>query len=185
MAKIQVKNRSTACVVYTIPALGDRVNICREFAPKEIKTIDEAELEALMFVPGGSVLLEEYLQVLDTDTKAVMNIGKEPEYDMSENDIKELMTLGSLDAFLDCLDFAPEGVIDLIKKFAVDLPLNDTEKRAAILKKTGFDVDKAVVMKREAMDAAAETTEGKTRRVPVADTGRRTTAPNYKVVTKE
>ena len=184
MAKVQVKNRSTGTAVYVIPELGDRVNIRREFAPHEVKLIDEAELEALTFVPGGSVLLEDYLQVLDEKVKVAINVGKEPEYDMSEEDIKALMTTGSLDAFLDCLDFAPDGVIDLIKKFAVDLPLNDTEKRAAILKKTGFDVDKAVVIKREALEAAAGTSEEKTRRVQAADTGRRTTAPNYKVVTK-
>ena len=35
-------------------------------------------------------------------------------------------------------------VIDLIKKFAVTLPLNDVEKRQALLNKTGFDVSKAL-----------------------------------------
>ena len=182
---VKIKNRSTGVVFYIIPELGDRVNIRRSFAPQEIKTISLDELEALTFTPGGPVLLENYLQILDDEVKASINIGFEPEYNMSETDIKNLMLSGSLDAFLDCLDFAPEGVIDLIKQFAVDLPLNDTEKRAAILKKTGFDVDKAVVMRREAMDTATETPEGKTRRVQAADTGRRTTAPNYKVVTKE
>jgi len=39
------------------------------------------------------------------------------------------MTTGSLDEFLDCLDFAPEGVKDLIKTLSVELPLNDVSKR--------------------------------------------------------
>jgi len=39
------------------------------------------------------------------------------------------MKTGSLDEFLDCLDFAPEGVTDLIKTLAVELPLNDVAKR--------------------------------------------------------
>ena len=182
MAKVQVKNRSTGVAVYTIPELGDRTNIRREFAPQEVKMIDEAEIEALTFVPGGSVLLENYLQILDEKVKAAVNVGQEPEYDMSEEDIKKAMVSYSLDQFLDVLDFAPPGVIDLIKKFAVEMPLNDTEKRAAILKKTGFDVDKAVVIRREAMTEAQNVQPEKTRRVAVNETGRRAATPNYKVV---
>jgi hypothetical protein len=40
-----------------------------------------------------------------------------------------LLKNGSKEAFLDCLDFAPEGVLDLIKKFAVELPLDNYDKR--------------------------------------------------------
>jgi hypothetical protein len=59
------------------------------------------------------------------------------------------MQNGSLDEFLDCLDFAPEGVIDLIKTLAVELPLNDVAKREAILNKTGFNVDNAIRIRQE------------------------------------
>jgi len=54
------------------------------------------------------------------------------------------MEHGSLDEFLDCLDFAPEGVKDLIKNLAVELPLNDVAKREAIFNKLGFNVDNAI-----------------------------------------
>ena len=63
---------------------------------------------------------------------------------MSEQDIVRLIKEGSVDEFLDCLDFAPVGVIDLIKKFSVSIPLYDMQKRAALKKKTGFDVDAAL-----------------------------------------
>ena len=49
------------------------------------------------------------------------------------------MLNGSHDQFLDLLDFAPVGVIDLVKKYAVELPLNDLDKVTALKKKTGFD----------------------------------------------
>ena len=52
---------------------------------------------------------------------------------------------GSLDAFLDALDFAPIGVIDLIKTMSVQLPLTDLNKRRALKEKTGFDVDRALI----------------------------------------
>jgi hypothetical protein len=54
------------------------------------------------------------------------------------------MEEGTLDEFLDCLDFAPIGVIDLIKRYAVALPLSDYNKRKAIKDKLGYDVDAAI-----------------------------------------
>ena len=62
----------------------------------------------------------------------------EPEYDMSEQDVIEALKSASLDEFLDILDFAPQGVLDLIKHHAVTLPLNDVAKRDAILEKTSI-----------------------------------------------
>nr|DAG21583.1 MAG TPA: hypothetical protein [Caudoviricetes sp.] len=58
-----------------------------------------------------------------------LNIHREPEYNMSEAQVKELILNGSLDAFLDALDFAPLGVIDLIKDLSVKLPISDIHKR--------------------------------------------------------
>ena len=54
------------------------------------------------------------------------------------------MKEGSLEEFLDCLDFAPEGVLEAIKTLSVELPLNDVAKRKAILEKMNFNVDNAV-----------------------------------------
>jgi hypothetical protein len=54
------------------------------------------------------------------------------------------MTLGSQDEFLDMLDFAPEGVMNMIKGYAVQLPLTDLRKVEALRKKTGFDSSKAL-----------------------------------------
>lgn len=62
------------------------------------------------------------------------------------------MAQGSLDEFLDCLDFAPEGVLDLIKNLSVELPLNDVAKREAIFNKLGFNVDNAIRIKKESTD---------------------------------
>ena len=115
-----------------------------------------------------------------------MNI--EPEYNMSVEDVKKLMLEGSLDAFLDCLDFAPSGVIDLVKDVAVEIELNDVKKRDAILNKTGFNVTNAINFNKETTD---ETEKVKpVRRVgqpeenaATAPTGRRTAAPTYKIVT--
>lgn len=182
MATIKIKNRSGGSVGYTIPELGDKRNIHRHFSAGETKEIPIEELKALEFIPGGTALIERYLQVMDKEELEKMNIVTEPEYFMSETDIIELLNHGSLDAFLDALDFAPEGVIDLIKKYSVDLPLNDYQKRQALLKKTGFNVDNALRIRMEAAENETEVATTKQRRVQVEEEvpARRTT--NYKIV---
>ena len=180
-----VKNRSSSVVVYRIP----ETNLRREFQPGETKKIPFGELEKLTYQPGGHTLLEEFLQIVDEAVTDNLNVHREVEYDMSETQIRDLLTHGSLDAFLDALDFAPIGVIDLIKTMSVSLPLEDYNKRKALLEKTGFDVDKAVANlqaeKAEEKTAANESAAPTERRVkPAVQTGRRT-APNYKVVAKD
>ena len=151
--KVKVKNRSNGGATYTIPELGDKRNVRRTFAPLETREIDIEEIEALSYVPGGQTLLENYLQILDEDA---IHFDIEPEYKMSENDIIDLMKTGSLEAFLDCLDFAPEGVLDLIKSYSVTLPLESTSKREALLnhKRTHFDVSKALMITKAANEDA-------------------------------
>ena len=78
--------------------------------------------------------------------------GVEPEYHYTIKDIENLLLNGSLDSLLDCLDFAPEGVIDTVKDLAVKLPLNDMSKRKAILEKTGFNVTNAIQLIEQAKE---------------------------------
>jgi hypothetical protein len=85
--------------------------------------------------------MQNFLQIQSEGATKSLNIKTEPEYYMNEQQIIDLLKTGPLDQFLDCLDYAPLGVIDLIKKYAVSLPLSDYEKRQALKSKTGFDVD--------------------------------------------
>lgn len=177
---LKVKNRSASLAVYSIP----EINVRREFAPGETKNITYGELEKLSYQPGGRAIMQNFLQIIDPEATGDLGINREPEYDLSEQQIVDLITKGSLDAFLDCLDFAPVGVIDLIKKFSISLPLNDIDKRDALKKKTGFDVTVALAnMQKEKEDIGAPAVENKERRVKTesAPEGRRTT-PKYNVV---
>lgn len=178
-----VKNRSASRVIYRIP----ETNVRREFAPGEVKKISYEELESLTYQPGGSAMMANFLQIQSAE--AIQNLGMrtEPEYNMSEQQIIELLQTGSLDAFLDCLDFAPVGVIDLVKKYAVSLPLTDYEKRQALVKKFGFDVDKMIANDRASKEDEKDTAAVRRIQPVVAETttpGRRTSGGNYKVVTK-
>lgn len=137
---MKVRNRSTSVVCYSVPDL----NIKREFSAGEIKEIPKAELESLIQQPGGRVILTEYLQVSREDVQQLDVMEPEQEYFYSEEDVKHIMSFGTLDEFLDMLDFAPTGVMDMIKTYAVSLPLTDLYKINALREKTGFDSAKAL-----------------------------------------
>lgn len=179
---VNVKNRSSSVVIYNLPEDGIR----REIAPGETRQIDTTELEHLTYRPGGRELMQNYLLIEDIATVNQMSFRTEPEYWMKEVDIRALLTAGTLDEFLDCLDFAPQGVIDLVKDLAFKLPLNDSAKREALREKTGFDLDKALLNKRLEMQEDGVQPEEKPQRRVAKTSGRRTAGTNYKVVsTKE
>ena len=170
----KVKNRSAGVVIYKIP----EDNIRREFMPGETKAIPMTELEKLSYQPGGQMMMNNFLQIQSVEAQRDLNIVVEQEYNYSEEDIVRIMNHGSLDEFLDMLDFAPQGVLDLIRQFAVSLPLNDIEKRRALKNKTGFDVNAALTHVEEEKQEDAENgiTKPNTpqRRVkPATSTGRR------------
>lgn len=160
---MKVKNRCNSVVLYSIPDL----NIRRRFAPGEVKNIATEELERLVYQPGGLYILANCLQVSAADAKA-LEINPEREYFLTEQGIKDLILVKSLDEFLDALDFAPKGVIDLIKAFSMTLPIKDLAKANALKEKTGFDVVKALAFEEQAkIDAGitSTSTTGMKRRV--------------------
>ena len=180
-----VKNVGAAHITYKVPDLGVR----RSFAPGETKVISYEELEKLTYRPGGMNILTNFLQIQDASFLNSIGARVEPEYHMTEADVAALITSGSLDAFLDALDFAPQGVIELIKKLSVSIPMVDMNKRKALKAKTGFDVEAALKhIEEEKEDAGQNTILKQTateRRVqPEAPTGRRTAAPKYNVINK-
>lgn len=135
-----VTNRSGGFVTYSIP---DR-HIRREFSPHETKKVPFFEIEEVAAQPGGCELIYNYLYVTDDILKNSLNIKPEIEYYLKEEDIDSWMSTCSLDEFKDALNFAPEGVKDLIKSHAVSLPLNDVAKCEALKSQLGFDCMAAI-----------------------------------------
>ena len=180
----RVKNRGASTVVYKIADKGIR----REFKPGQIMQISSEELEELTFQPGGTMILSQFLQILDLDGIQAAHIKTEPEYHMSEADVAKLITNGSLDAFLDALDFAPIGVIDLIKKLSISIPMVDIQKRKALKEKTGFDVEAALKHNEEDNEDDQKTilkqAKGERRVQSTAPSTVRRTTPNYNIIKK-
>lgn len=184
----KVKNRSSGKVAYSVAYNGNKIH--QVYNPGEVKIIPYEELRQLSYQHGGPELIYNYLQVGKQEVLENLNIAPEPEYYMSEKEIQEMLESGSIDAFLDCLDFAPLGVIDLIKKYAVELPLNDYNKRRIIKEKLGFDVD-AAIKNNEASKEEVKKTEAPTRRVvekkeeTTQNAPARRTTPKYNIVNKQ
>ena len=175
---MKVKNRSTSVVCYSVPDL----NIKREFSAGEIKEIPQEELAILIQQPGGKVILTEYLQVTKEDIKYLDVEEPEQEYFYTEADVKRIMSIGSLDEFLDMLDFAPEGVMDMIKTYAVELPLTDLYKVDALREKTGFDSTKALDNSRDENGELKVANTPKRRVAAEADKPARRVANEYKII---
>lgn len=166
-----VTNRSNSTVIYNIP----EDNIRREFSPRETKKIKFGELEKLSYRPGGDIIIEEYLIIGPEEALKALEVKPEPEYFLTEAELRTFMPQSSMDEFLDMLEYAPEGVLELVKTLAVSLPLTDTEKLEAIRKATGFNASAAIQHNKE--ENTTEANEEK----PVS-TGRRT-EPKYKTAT--
>ena len=153
---IKVINKYNGPVGYDIPD----EHFHRSFYPGETKDITFSELEKARYAPGGLEILTNYLEITDPAAiKELFNKAVEPEYHYSREDVKQLMLTGSLEQFLDCLDFSPEVTKEMIKDLAVELSLNDIAKRQAILDKLGFDVTKAIEINNTGYDTDAEKKE--------------------------
>ena len=161
-----VKNRSAGTVVYRVPEL----NVRRVFTPGEVKKISYGELEALSFTPGGKELIAEYLQVRNIAALNNLNVNVEQEYFMDKDQVVELIRSGSSDQWIDALNFAPAGVIELIKQLSVELPLADYNKRQILKEKLGFDVDAAIRNSsiNDTTETATAFSNGPTRRAAAA-----------------
>ena len=112
----------------------------------------------------------------------------EPEYYYSEDEVKTLLLSGSLEQLQDCLEFAPNGVIDLIKSLAVSLKIDNVSKRKAIQEKTGFNVTRAIEINEETEEEETSKENNQGRRAAPISTKkedapqRRSAPPKYNVV---
>lgn len=140
-----VLNKSSGRVVYNIKDPDCFVR--REFFPGQLmKNVPVKELERLVQQPGGLTLFYNYLQISDEEILSYLLNGIEPaiEYWLSEDQIPSWINTCSEEEFRDACVYAPEGTKDLLKKYAVSVPLKNMDKRQAMLETMGFDVTAAI-----------------------------------------
>ena len=183
---VKITNRGNSIVGYVVPELN---NLYRRFAAGETKEVTMDELRKLSWTPGGEMLIKNYLVIHDPVAAKELVPGAEPEYFYDADDVDNLLINGSIDHLADALDFAPEGVIALIKERAVAIKLNDVAKRDLIFKVTGFSVNNAI--NNNVLSEAKEESGAKTRRVALQTEEtteetteapqRRAAAPTFKI----
>ena len=185
--KIRVENRTNAIVAYRVP----ESKIVRRFVAGETKEVEMGELRQAIQLPGTRRLIESNLIIHSKEAVNELLPYAEPEYLYDKNDVDFLLERGTLDQLKDALDFAPDGVIDLIKERAVVTELNDMRKREAILEATNFNVTGAIDITCQAAENTTVSAETKTRRAaPISELieqdveapTRRAAAPKYKVI---
>ena len=140
---IQVQNLSSGIVVYTIP----EDNIRRVFRAHETKKISAEELRKLYYQSGGATLIQHFLSVKDRNLALEFGVSADSfdhEYSWTPKDVENLLTDGSLDTLHDALDFAPEGIIDLIIDRAIALQIPDVNKRELIQRCTGKNISQMI-----------------------------------------
>lgn len=181
--KVRVENRGNAIVAYSVP----ESNIKRRFVANEIKEISMGELRQAIQIPGTYRVILNNLIIHDKSAVEELLPNVEPEYFYTAKDVDFLLTRGTLDQLKDALDFAPEGVIALIKDQAVKTELNDIRKREAILEQTNFNVTKAIEINHVSADANGSETKTRRAALPTEEVQeahqstptRRTEAPKY------
>lgn len=185
---VVVRNRDRGAVGYTLDN-----NFHRNFEPNESKKVPYSELAALQYAPGGAYILEHFLVVEDKTALEALNMTVEPEYFYTEADVRKiLLEPNNMDEFMDFIDFAPEGAIDIAKDIAVKEQIPDVRKREALSKKTGLNINNAIMVNQVMNESEGEAEAPKERRVKkdaetvtseVASKPERR-VPQYKVVIK-
>lgn len=189
---VTVRNRNAGSTGYTLEN-----GFHREFEYNEIKkNIPLEELQQLSWAPGGMDILKNCLVIEDQNALDYLNLEVDPEYFYTEKDIRSILadiSDESLDRLEDTLNFGPDGVIELIKKIAVEEEIPDVRKRDMISEKTGFNVNTAININHiladgEDEETKTEVTARKTKPLDVKPNPERKAsapAPKYKVVKKQ
>ena len=169
---IPVRNMVDHKVVYVIPELNRRV----VFEPFQEKKVPASELRALNYSTGGEVLLHNYLCILSKDMRKEFNIPEDQiEYDWTIKDIHRVLEDLStpIEELEDALDFAPDGIRELIVDSAVKWKIPDSNRRKVISRMTGVNVDKMIEFA-EATDQTVEQAPVRTRRLSKTEEAPRT-----------
>lgn len=186
---VSVRNRDRGAVGYTLDN-----NFHRNFESGETKKVPYKELVALQYAPGGECILENFLVIEDKEVLEALNMTVEPEYFYTEADVRKLLLdNNNMDAFMDFLDFAPEGAIEIAKDIAIKEQIPDVRKRDAISQKTGLNINNAIMVNEIMNEDEAEEEAPKERRVKKEesktesnDTSKPTRrVPQYNVVDKK
>lgn len=159
---IEITNLLDCTCGYIVDLTGVR----RILPPHASFKVKASELRELFYQRGGQELLHNYIRV---GNKALaqefgVDVDNTPEYNWGRKDVIDALNNPDIDILLDALDFAPDGIKQLIADVAVETEVADVNKRKAISDKLGIDVDAMITNKHLAVQETEEKEEKPARR---------------------
>ena len=159
---IEITNLLDCTCGYIVDLTGVR----RILPPHASFKVKASELRELFYQRGGQELLHNYIRV---GNKALaqefgVDVDNTPEYNWGRKDVIDALNNTDIDVLLDALDFAPDGIKQLIADVAVETEVADVNKRKAISDKLGINVDAMITNKHLAAQKTEENEEKPARR---------------------
>ena len=161
----QVKVRNM--VDYTVGYRIEEDNVRRQFSPHEVKTVTAGELRKLDYTRGGHVLLTSYLAVQNKSLAEEFGIEEDVfsnEYNWDAARVDEVLLSEPIEILQDAMDFAPEGILQLIKDRAIALRLDSMDKRKVISDGMNIDLNNMIGLAEKATADDKPAAPKKTRR---------------------
>ena len=186
--KIKVYNRTSGGLGYEIEAL----RITRSWAKQgDYLNIGIDELLELKTIQGGMELLEKYILIEDEEALKLIFDDREvePEYKYGVAEVDFLLYKATLEQFLDALDYAPQGVLELLLAGAKDKLPNTTAKISAMNEKYKININTMHELNKDTEVAEDKETApvSKRRSAPIVKDVEKLNieAPKYNVVKKD
>lgn len=159
---IEITNLLDCTCGYIVDLTGVR----RILPPHASFKVKASELRELFYQRGGQELLHNYIRVGNNALAQEfgVDVDNTPEYNWGRKDVIDALNNPDIDVLLDALDFAPDGIKQLIADVAVETEVADVNKRKAISDKLGIDVDAMITNKHLAVQETEEKEEKPARR---------------------
>lgn len=144
---VEIQNLADHSVVY-ISYDGKRRSLSRG---QKIK-VPAVELRQLNYSIGGEYLIHNYLSIKNKSLALELNVSEDSfdnEYSWTVKEVDAALADSNNDVLEDALNFAPQGVIELIQQRAIETKINDLSKRELIKNITGVDIDKKIKVQEE------------------------------------
>lgn len=155
---VQITNMMDFPAGYVVDLTGVR----RVLPPHASFRVKAGELRELSYQLGGIDILQNYIRVCNRSLALEfgIDVNDQVEYNWTEADVDRCLLNDDIDVLLDALDFAPDGIKQLIVDRAIKLEIPDVNKRQAIKDAMGTDITSAIE-NRHAYDDQEETEEKK------------------------
>lgn len=152
-----------------------------ELPPHGEMEVTVADVRECSYDQGCRNIFHDYVQICNSELAKEFGVNDDViEYNWGDKEIKAALTTAPIEVLLDALDFAPDGIKEALLDKAVEMEIPDIQRREAISKALGVDVNNKI-KNAQAVKTSAGTAKKTRRRVAAKDT----TTKTRRVATEE